>query len=235
MMVLAFFAGLVLVTLIFSGSPREQPEKKLEPAGTPNISPATAPVTQMVGLGEGYFVYRSPEDRFFLCRAEGGRLQVVDVYKLRRKEPTYHAGVSGKSSHGWSFESLSRGKEAVLEAKCNHFKNTVASQDWTKAEKLAQEIAAVGGTDFLKDWLEPKRDWGGRRAAALALAERGYVETVPALADMLLEGPEVRERAANLLVKLTGEDLCEGSKRQNQQNAIEKYKEWYLSHLEEKE
>jgi hypothetical protein len=236
MMILAFIAGFVLVAILFGGSSGQQSEKK--PSSPP---PAPAPEGMqkghMVGLGDGYFMYLSPEDRFFLCRMQDGRLTVEDVYKLRRKEQTYHAGVSETVGHGWAFESLSRQKEAVLGAKCRQFETAVTGrpvdqQDWEKLEKLAREIAAAGGIDFLKGWLDPKRDWSARRAAALPLGERGYVEAVPALIEMLLEGPEVREKAANLLVKLTGEDFFEGPKTERQSKAREAYKKWYEKHLE---
>lgn len=232
MMIIAFVAGLILVTAILGGSPQNETKKEAAPSGSPLMQPASMPAGQMVGLGDGYFLYHSPEDRFFFCRRDGESLLVLDVYTLERRELTYHAGAGKASGHGWSFESMSREKEAVLEAKSKQFANLVgvdapARQDWAGIEELAREIAAVGGVDFLKSWLEPKKDWGGRRAAALALAERGYVESVPALADMLLEGPDVRERAASLLVNLTGEDFFEGPKRQSQEKAIDKYKEWY--------
>ena len=228
MMVLAFLAGLVLVTLIFSGGQQEQPQKEPPPPGATAASIPAAQTGRMAGLGDGYFVYHSPEERFFLCRNNDGRLQVIDVYKLERKDPTYHAGASGGSSHGWSFESLSREREAVLEAKSGQFEKAVISQDWAKCEQLALEIAAVGGIDFLLERLAPKQDWGGRRAAALALARRGYIETVPVLADMLLEGPEVRDKAAGLLVKLTGEDFSKAAAQL--EGGIDAYKDWYKQH-----
>jgi hypothetical protein len=235
MMILAFIAGLVLVTIIFGGSPQEKSEVKQPEQSAPVPAPAGVPGGQMVGLGEGYFVYHSPQDRFFLCRQNAGRLEVLDVYHLARKEPTYHAGVPEESRHGWSFESMSQEKEAVLEAKCRQFEKaasekSLSEQDWARMEKLAQEIAAVGGIDFLKNWLEPDCGWGGRRAAGLALAELSYPGAVPVLAEMLLEGPEVRERAARLLVKLTGKDFLEGSATRNPDKAIRLYKEWYVEY-----
>lgn len=238
MMILAFVAGFVLVAILFGGSSGQQSDTQ-KPATPPAPAPDGMQKGQMVGLGDGYFVYLSPEDRFFLCRMQGGRLSVEDVYKLRRKEQTYHAGVSETVGHGWEFESLSQQKEAVLEAKCRQFERAVAGkpvdqQDWEKLEKLAQEIAVAGGIDFLKGWLGPKRDWGARRAAALPLAERGYVEAVPTLTEMLLEGPEVREKAANLLVKLTGEDYFEGPRSERQNKARDAYKKWYEKRLEGK-
>ena len=238
MMILAFIAGFVLVAILFGGSSGQQSEKK-PPAPPPAPAAESVQKGQMVGLGDGYFVYLSPEDRFFLCRMQDGRLSVEDVYKLRRKEQTYHAGVSDSVGHGWAFESLSRQKEAVLEARCKQFESAITGksvdqQDWGKLEKLAQEIAVAGGIDFLKNWLDPKRDWSARRAVALPLGERGYVEAVPALTEMLLEGPEVREKAANLLVKLTGEDYFEGPKSERQNKARESYRKWYEKHLEGK-
>jgi len=235
MMTLAFFAGLVLVTIFFGGSSQEKPEVKQPEQSAPVPPPAGVSGAQMVGLGEGYFVYRSTRDRFFLCRLDDKKLEVVDVYRLARKEPTYHAGVPEDSSHGWSFESMSREKEAVLEVKCRQFtaaagEKTLNEQDWARIEKLALEIAAVGGIDFLKSWLEPDRNWGGRRAAAIALAELSYVGAVPVLADMLLEGDEVRSKAARLLVKLTGKDFLEGSSTRNPDKAIRLYKEWYAEY-----
>jgi hypothetical protein len=44
----------------------------------------------------------------------------------------------------------------------------------------------------------------------------------------------VREKAANLLVKLTGEDYFDGPKNQRQNKAREAYKKWYEKHLEGK-
>ncbi len=235
MMILAFFAGLVLVTIIFSGGPREQPKETQPASAAPVAAPPGVPAGQMVGLGDGYFVYHSSEDRFFLCRMDQGKLRVVDVYSLQRKHAGYHGGAAKESRHGWSFESLSREAEAVVEAKGNQFEKAVASQDWEKAESLAQEIAASGGADFLKTWLEPKRDWGGRRAAALALGERRSAEAVPVLADMLLEGPRVRERALKLLVKLTGKNFLEGKGSPSEESAISEYKKWYREHREQED
>jgi hypothetical protein len=235
MMILAFFAGLVLVTIIFGGSSQEKPKEEQPEKPAPAAAPANMPADMMVGLGEGYFVYRSPQDRFFLCGMRDGKLEVLDVYKLTHREPTYHAGVAEKSSHGWSFESLSQGREAVLEARSRQFEKAAASEDWAKTEKLAQEILAAGGIEFLKSWLDAGRNWGGRRAAALALAERFYAQTVPVLADMLLEGDEAREKAGSLLVKLTGEDFLKGLEGRNPDKAIRAYKDWYLKHQKEKE
>ncbi len=236
MMILAFIAGFILVAILFGGSSGQQSDKQ-PPAPPPASAPDGMQKGQMVGLGDGYFVYLSPEDRFFLCRMQDGRLKVEDVFKLQRKEQTYHAGVSETVGHGWAFESLSRQKEAVLEARCKQFESAVTGspvdkQDWDKLEKLAQEIAVAGGIDFLKGRLDPKQDWSARRAAALPLGERGYIEAVPALTEMLLEGPEVREKAANLLVKLTGEDYFEGPKSERQNKAREAYKKWHEKHLE---
>jgi len=236
MMVLAFLAGLVIVSLFFGGTPpQEQAKPAVEAAKTP-ILPGSLPGGQMTGLGGGFFVYHSPEDRFFLCRFENDRLQVVDVYTLNRREQTYRPGAPQASGHGWIFESLSREKEAVLEAKTKQFdkvanQKPVGKQDWGKLEELAREIAAVGGIEFLKGWLAAGGEWGGRRAAGLALGELGYVETVPTLTDMLLEGAEVREKAANLLVKLTGQDFFEGPKHLSQNKAVEAYKNWYAEYL----
>ncbi len=226
MMIIAFAVGLVLVTVIFSGKPQEQSGKDdvVTPAPAGRID---VPDAQLVGLSGGYFIYRSAEERFFLCKMENDRLEVVDVFKLTHKPPTYFAGILRGASHGWSFESLSRAKEAVLEAKQKQFQKAVEAEDWSKAQELAAQIAAVGGVEFLKKWLDPKRKWWGRRAAALSLAERGYVETVPTLVEMLLEGREFREKSANLLVKLTGKDFFEGSKSRSQGKAIEAYRKWY--------
>jgi len=222
MMILAFLGGLILVTIIFGGSPSKQPDT-VKPA-LPVPPAPSAETAQMVGLGEGYFVYRSHEDRFFLCRRGKERLEVVDVYTLTHKPPTYHAGVSDEPDHGWAFESMSRGKEAILEVRRRQFEESVASGDWEKTQGFAQEIAAVGGTGFLTDWLGSEKDWCGRRAAALALGQRGYVETVPVLADMILEGDDIRKKATELLKKLSGEDYSVYSDRQK---TIQAYKKWY--------
>lgn len=239
MMIVAFLIGLIIVSVLFGGKPQPQP-KQPGPAPRAALQEAAGmPQGELVGLDSGYFLYHSPQDRFFLCRLNQGRLEVVDVYKLRRTEPTYFAGISEGAAHGWSFVSLSREKDAVLEAKRKQFEKVVISrdvneQDWEKARELAGEIAAVGGIEFLKGWLGPQRDWAGRRAAAIALAKRGYIETVPVLADMLLEGPQARELAAKWLVKLTGEDFFEKPKSASTEKVLGRYKDWYNEHAKEK-
>jgi hypothetical protein len=235
-MIFAFLVGMILV---FALSPAPSRQQTTGTASQPGVSPPEthARVSQvqipgysfplLIPLSDNYFLYISSDERFFLCRfnPQSG-LEVVEVYQLTYKPDRYLTELAKRKTHGWYFDAFSVEKETVVKAKAQKFEQVCATDNWDSAEEAAKDLAAAGGIAPLLSSLKSE-NYAARRAAALVLAELGYIQTVPVLAELLREKRSVRERVTVLLVKLTGKDFVSSISGEDMGQAIKKYLQWW--------
>ncbi|MFH1422529.1 MAG: HEAT repeat domain-containing protein [Planctomycetota bacterium] len=227
-MIGAFLIGMLLISA-FSTRPVPKQTATMTSVAAPNIQQVLpfghAPL--LAPLSDNYFVYIANDERFFICHyKQNTGLEIVEVYQLTYSPDRFATDLSKRKTHGWYFDAVSIEKLAVVRAKTDKFLQVGATDNWNAAEEAAKDLAASVGIAPLLEALKSEH-YTARRAAAFALAEIGYLETVPVLAEVLHEKRVVRERAGALLFKLTKKDFLAEVHGDNVEPAVKKYLEWW--------
>ena len=220
-------------------------QMRTEPTTIPNApqtnkvkesNPSGVSSREMITLEKDYFLVRDKED-FILSRRQGKNLIIERVMRLSYAPQRFPQDPKKLTFHGYYWDDVTVSKRQKLVEKKKIFESLkplplYAVRFTVQANKLAEEIADLGGIIYLMGFLVQESYPRLRKAASMSLGNRKYHKAAPVLLEFLakeksLEG--MRQLVASL-EKVTGQKLNPKEGKPNKEEVARKVEEWLKKH-----
>jgi hypothetical protein len=165
----------------------------------------------LVGLGNGSFVWRDADGKFFLMELTREKtLAVREVYRLVKDDQRHWNEPEARRFHGYYMDALSNDYHREVARRRKVYEETIKHLKSAPADEAADRLGELGDVGYLKRFLQSEK-YVAWRSAALALGKLGYSEAAARLLTLLpLENNrQTRKLITEMLGKILGEPFTQ--------------------------